>query len=560
MIRLFKNCAVVVGSGIAAILFGYPLAVMAQHGFDTTTWPRTVIGLDQWFTFIGSLSVLNIVGPYWHMLRNESADFAGGGRVVLGLVAAPFVVSAMLLIKVRDLGTKRDPKGIHGAARWANSSEIKQMNTGLELGVDKVSGRAVRVSIEGNLLTIAPPRKGKTSGVIIPNLAFPEPGAWGGPAVVIDPKGEVFRAVAERRRQMGRTVRCLDPTNLVGGTDSWNPLEHLDPTDVLYLQHAAGALLPESLGANEAATYFRNRAIALIAGAMLVVLNSLTRSLPEVLRLLNDEGAFIEGLKLLTTEPAATDALAIMSGDPKERDPIRSTAAQAFSWLSDIRLRNLVASNSFNLADLANGDVDLFVAVPTRDTEILAPFLRWLLADIFNAIRAHRPAERLVIFIDEAAALGRFEAILKASGELPGYGASLWTIWQNRSQIVDKYGEAGAATLLSTAEIVTLFDVPATDPDESDRWSRALGDFTALVDTVSDSVSKAGKSSTSTGPQAARLMTKEELTTALTHNEVIVFPASMYYARHPIRLRKTKSFSDQRFASLIADVRPVGRA
>lgn len=559
MMRFFRNCAVIAGSGSAAILFGYPLAVMVQHGFDTAAWPNTVVGLDQWFTFVGSMSVPDILGPYWNMLHNESADFAGGGRRVLGVVVASFIVSAILLIKVRDYGTKRDPSGIHGAARWANSSEIKRMNTGLELGVDKVSGQAVRVSIEGNLLTIAPPRKGKTSGVVIPNLAFPEAGAWGGPAVVIDPKGEVFRAVAERRRQMGRVVRCLDPTNLVGGRDNWNPLEHLDPADVLYLQHTAGALLPESLGANEAATFFRNRAIALIVGAMLVVLNSQIRSLPEVLRLLNDEGAFIEGLKQLPTEPAAADALAIMSGDSKDRDPIRSTAAQAFSWLSDIRLRNLVASSSFDLADLANGDVDLFVAVPTRDTDILAPFLRWLLADIFNAIRAHRPAERLVIFIDEAAALGRFEAILKASGELPGYGASLWTIWQSRSQIVDKYGEAGAATLLGTAEIVTLFDVPATDPDESDRWSRALGDFTALVDTVSDSVTKTGKTSTSTGPQAARLMTKEELTTALTNNDVIVFPASMYYARHPIRLRKTKSFDDPRFAGLIGDVRPVGR-
>lgn len=43
----------------------------------------------------------------------------------------------------------RDPKGLHGAARWASRSEINQMKTGLELGVDKVSGRAVRVSIEG---------------------------------------------------------------------------------------------------------------------------------------------------------------------------------------------------------------------------------------------------------------------------------------------------------------------------------------------------------------------------------------------------------------------------
>jgi type IV secretion system protein VirD4 len=560
MIRLFRNVVVIAGAGVAAILFGYPLAVMGQHGFDTATWPQTVIAPDQWFKFVASLNVADILGTYWQMARNESDNFAWGGRIALGLVAAPFALSAVWLIKGREFGPKRDPNGVHGAARWASRSEIKQMKTGLELGLDKISGRAVRVSIESNLLTIAPPRKGKTSGVIIPNLACPEPDAWNGPAVVIDPKGEVFRAVAERRHQLGRTVRCLDPVNLVGGTDKWNPLENLDPADILYLQHTAAALLPEALGENEAAAFFRSRANALIVGAMLVVLNSETRNLPEVLRLLNDDNAFIEGLKKLPMEPSATDALKIMNADPKERDPIRSTAAQAFSWLSDIRLRNLVASSSFDLADLANGDVDLFVAVPTRDTEILAPFLRWLLADIFNAIRTHHSAQRMVIFIDDAVVLGRFAAILKASAELPGYGASLWTIWQNRSQIVGTYGEAGAATLLGTTDMVTVFDIPAIDPDESDRWSRALGNFTALIETVSDSETETGKTSTSTGPEPVRLMTKEELTTALDNDEVIVFPASQFYSRNPVRVRKTKAFSDPRFAGLITPVAPVGRA
>ena len=33
--------------------------------------------------------------------------------------------------------------------------------------------------------------------------------------MIIDPKGEVYRATAERRRALGRIVRCLDPMNLV---------------------------------------------------------------------------------------------------------------------------------------------------------------------------------------------------------------------------------------------------------------------------------------------------------------------------------------------------------
>ena len=83
----------------------------------------------------------------------------------------PQVVGITQTMVSPNASSKRD----HGAARWASRSEINQMKTGLELCLDKVSGRAVRVSIEGNLLAIAPPRSGKTSGVVIPNLVFPEP-------------------------------------------------------------------------------------------------------------------------------------------------------------------------------------------------------------------------------------------------------------------------------------------------------------------------------------------------------------------------------------------------
>ena len=62
------------------------------------------------------------------------------------------------------------------------------------------------------------------------------------------PKGEVYRAVAERRRALGRQVRCLDPCGLVGGTDTLNPLLRANPRNILYLQRVARALLPGASG------------------------------------------------------------------------------------------------------------------------------------------------------------------------------------------------------------------------------------------------------------------------------------------------------------------------
>lgn len=558
MYRAMWNMCLLVTIAFGGIVLGYPLAVMGQHGADPSAWPADVISLDRWLGYVGSLDVGELIRPHWSMFRGQSRGFAGGGRSELGITLAALVILTVLLFRIKKFELKRDPSAIHGAARWATSAEISQMNSGLELGVDKDAGRPVRVSIEGNLLTIAPLRKGKTSGLLIPNLAYPELAAWLGPAVVIDPKGDAYRAVAGRRRQLGRTVRCLDPLQIVGGTDSWNPLEHVAATDILYLQHTARMLLPEPIGNGDgAAAYFNNRAVDLIVGAMLVAVNSPKREIPEVWRLLNKEDDLIKGLLIHSTLPAAQAALKIMESDPKARDTIVSTASQAFAWLNDERPARMVSSNSFDLRDLPRGDVDLFVAVPSRDNLALAPFLRWLLGDIFDTVREHHPAERMVIFIDEANTLGRFDAILKATGELPGHGASLWTIWQDRAQMVSTYGESGARTLLSTADVVTVFDVPATDPDESDRWSRALGSFSALVETHSTGVGK-GTVSTSSSSQEARLMTKEELTT-LNSRELVVFPNSPFYTRYPFRLRKTVAHNDARFDKLITKVPPVAR-
>ena len=123
---------------------------------------------------------------------------------------------------------------------------------------------------------------------------------------------------------------------------------------MLYLQQTALALLPEASGSNdEAAAYFRSRAVDLIVGAMLAVLNGVPRSVVEVQRLLTNEDEFRKRLEAVQAEPAALAALEILDADPKTKDPIKSTALQAFQWLADARLRHLVSASSFDLAELS---------------------------------------------------------------------------------------------------------------------------------------------------------------------------------------------------------------
>ncbi|APX85905.1 type VI secretion protein [Methylorubrum extorquens] len=541
---------------LAMIVLGYPACALLVHGLDPALWPVEVTTPAVWSEILRGLHLGIIADTYWQMLLNRSPAFANGFWMLM-LLGSPLAMMLGWRFAGSVRRVPRDTSDLFGGARFATAGELSALSRGLELGIDPETGRAVRVAVQGTLATIAPPRKGKTSGQLIPNLAYPEVGAWSGPAVVIDPKGEIFKATAERRRAMGRRVICIDPLGLVGGEDRWNPLHARDPADVLYLQHTALALLPEATGDGEASAYFRNRAVDLITGALLVTLTQGNRTVAQVQQLIASSDLLIEKLEQLRPAPAALAALEILKSDPKTRDPIVATASQAFQWLADPRMRKVVGASTFALADLASGEVDLFVAVPPEYKRLLAPFLRWLLSDLFISVRRNRPAQRIVAFVDEAAALGRFEEILTASGELPGYGLSLWTLWQDRSQIVNLYGEAGADTIINTAEVVSLFDVPAVDPDASERWSRAIGEFTARIESLTRPAEGQGSRSITATSQGVRLLTREALA-SLPANQLLVFPNSTTYGRHPMRLRKTVAHGDPRFARLIMSVPPVG--
>lgn len=550
---------------LLTILLAYPLAYLVQHGLRAQYWPPGTIMPSTWFGYVSSANIGQMMRTLVETVSFQSPSFANDDWV-----NAPLLVFAPLATLVvhrffasKPLEPQRDTAGTFGAARFADATERAHMAQGLELGIDPDSGRAVRVAVQGTLVTFAPPRTGKTSGLLIPNLVYPELGAWAGPAVVLDSKGEVHIATHARRAKLGRRVVCLDPLNLAGGKDRWNPLLKRDKTDILALQQIALALLPEAGGgSDEASSYFRIRAVDLIVGALIVALDLPDPSVVTVQSMLTDDATFQDHLQRLdeiSPDPAIRTALDILKSDPKTKDPIKSTALQAFQWIADVRMRNLMSESTFDLAKLSENEIDIFVAMPPEYKRILAPFLRWFLSELFTSIRRNRPHQRVIVFVDEAAALGRFDELLTASTELPGYGASIWTLWQDRSQVVSLYGEAGASTLINTAEIVTLSDVSAVDPAESDRWSRAIGNYTALIESYSSPSTGQGSGTTNKAPQAAPLLSKEALVT-MSSRQLLVFPNSARSTRHPLQIDKTVAHTDRRVRPFIQAVAPVGVA
>jgi type IV secretion system protein VirD4 len=533
---------------LLAFVFGFPIADFVVHGLDASLWPNRIEAPSVWFTAMANSFGLDSLFAYRDMAFGQTKALGPYGRSALAWILAGPVL-AFVGCFVPNYGPRRDPRGTYGDARWTTRNERRRMRIGLELGLDPDTHRPIRVSTESHIITIAPPRTGKTSGLLIPNLAVPDKNGWSGPAIVIDPKGEAYRAVAARRRALERTVRCLDPIGIVGGTDTWNPLATMDPKDILHLQRVARALLPEQ--ASGEAVYFQNRAVDVLVGAFLTA-HSVGRATPAHASWLFSNVVEFEKMLKPLKGMAAAAARGVLAMDPKSRDSILSTAAQAFSWCADERLQRLTHKSSFHLSELIDGKMDLFITLPAEDMKTLTALMRWLLCELFAAVRRRRAREPIVCFIDEAATLGRFDELLVAAGELPGQNLRLWTFWQSRSQIIDINGEDGARTLLNTAEITTYSDLPLIDPDEREFLSRSIGDYT-LMEAVETKDEKTGKSSRAFQPKAVRLMT-EDAVGQVASTDLIVFPNSKRYPKRPMVLRKT-AHNDSRLTKHVVSER-----
>ena len=548
---------------IAGLVLGFPAAFLARYGFDSETWPSVQDTAITWFQPAGrtaiemiSYTLVQLVVTPLKLLFGQSSSFPDRGTSEgFAIIGATTLVAAVIAFG-RSLEPLRHASKRFGDARWASPRALARMRTGLELGLDPVTRRPVRVEVEGNLMTIAPPRRGKTSGLVLPNLALPDHTAWDGPAVVIDPKGDAYRAAARRRVSVGRTVRCLDPLGLAGGGDRWNPLLRRGIGDILYLQSMAQALMPPADHTSEGGAFFRDRASVVIVAALRMAIRDGQHDAIAAAALVRDPERLLQTLER-EQDAVAADVRTILTGDERSRSNILATAAQAFSWALDPVMQAVAQDHTFDLADLCTGNTDLFLVLPADDRRtIIAPYVRWLLADLFGAVRAERVAERLLVIVDEAFVLGAFDSILSGAGELPGYGVSLWTFWQSEAQLTKTYGQDGAAILKNTAEVIQYFNISRDDVEGCRRLSDAIGTYTG-VDETETRDPRTGQTTKSRSAVAGPLVPATEIA-ALTQNHSVVFLNMPRYTTDPLKLAKTRAFDDPRFKDLLDPVPPVG--
>lgn len=341
---------------------------------------------------------------------------------------------------------------------------------------------------ERHLITIAGSQSGKSSTSVIPNLRN-----YQGSMVVIDVKGELARETAELREKFGSVV-VLDPFGVSGcKTSSLNPFDGIDPTEtglLARLDSIVEALIitddKDPHWSDTARDVMRFCVLLAFREAKLLGTPTLTAIRSIIMKghegrslsgrseatglfqsLMDTEADWLRELSKEAAEELVLLANAFAETSEKELASILSTARRNISFLRGSDMAAAVAPSKINLRDLKKKPMTVYVCIPP---EKLSSHSRWLRLLLMMTVEActygDKPADDVVLVLDEFAALGHMATIEQASAQMAGYGLKMWIILQDITQLQDSYPKAWQ-TFVQNAEIVQVFGI---DTGASAEW------------------------------------------------------------------------------------------
>jgi type IV secretory pathway TraG/TraD family ATPase VirD4 len=306
------------------------------------------------------------------------------------------------------------------------------------------------------VLVVGPPRSGKTSSVVVPNVL-----AAAGPVVAASTKGDVLATTAAARSRAGQCL-LFDPSGTIAvppGVEpvAWSPLAASRTWDgaMLMAESMVQAARPGSDRGD--AAHWNERATALLAVAMHAgALDGMPFG--RVMAAIDRRGA--DEIRLPLAREDADVALNLFKGitatDSREQSGIWSTAS---GILSGYRTEAALASTEgvgLDAAGFLDGISTLYVCAGSDRQRQAAPLVAGLVRELRTA-RYARAVERpgappLVLALDELANIAPLHDLPTLVAEGGGQGVVMLACLQDLSQASAKWGREadGFLTLFGT--------------------------------------------------------------------------------------------------------------
>ncbi|WP_282197550.1 type IV secretory system conjugative DNA transfer family protein [Turicimonas muris] len=454
----------------------------------------------------------------------------------------------------------KDKRALHGAARFATMAEVKKAGLidpkkGLDktILVGKFKDRYLTYGGFQFVLLAAPTRSGKCVGVVVPNCLN-----YSDSLVVLDIKGENFDITSGFRKACGQEVYLFSPYDEEGKTHRYNPLDYVseDPAERLGDIDAIGQAL--YAGENNNDKFWSENAKDFFRGVALFVLETpeLPNTLGEILRQASGKGKPVKEHLLEKLKEAqekghpysnnCVDALnRVLSNSENTLAGIVATFNTALLSFQNPKVDLATSASDFDLREVRRKRMSVYFKIEPTKLKDARVLINLFFDQLLNLNTRKLPSQdkslkyQCLVLLDEMTSIGTVNMIKQAVSYMAGYNMRLLTIIQNKSQLEDVYGKAGAVTLLSNHALMIMYaPSPATQSD-ANEYSEMLGYQT--VKSKSTSTSKSG-GSTSQSDQRRALMLPQEIRELGTDNEIVTLENTK-----PILCKKIRYYKDPEF-------------
>ncbi|HET9093017.1 MAG TPA: TraM recognition domain-containing protein [Acidimicrobiales bacterium] len=358
--------------------------------------------------------------------------------------------------------------------------ETAEHGYGIRLGGGS-GGRAAFVPPEHGLLVIGPPRSGKTSSLVVPNVL-----SACGPVIATSTKADLLRTTAHARSRVGECL-LFDPggrTPPLPGVRpvGWSPLLASHDWDGATLLAQTMVLTARPASERGEAFHWSERAQALLAPAFHAA--ALEEMGMSRLAAMVDRRQGTELRAVLArhdVEIPLRTLEGILETDEREQSAIWSTAA---SILSAYRSERAIASSTGEAVDferLVRGGDTLYICSGSEDQRHAAPLVAGLIRDVRAAAYRAAAAGELgyacgsppvLLVLDELANIAPLHDLPALVSEGGSQGVVTLACLQDLSQAVARWGRLGEGFL-------SLFNTKVVFPGVGD--TRTLEAFSLLA-------------------------------------------------------------------------------
>jgi type IV secretion system protein VirD4 len=324
---------------------------------------------------------------------------------------------------------------------------------------------------EHSVMILGPPRSGKTTSLIIPNVL-----AAGGPVVSTSTKPDVLDATVAARAELGRTY-LFDPT-MTAGSDRgiaplrWSPLQSCSAwSPALAMAHSLVQVGSPAGGARShhgESSHWNERAQALLAPLLYAA--ALDRTDMRTLLTWVDRRQSLPAQQILAAGPGQPTSLArnlldgIITTDQRELSGIWSTTSGALAGFRSEEALEATARPTFDADAFVRSSDTVYITAPAHHQTMVAPMVVGLIEDIRQATYrraaldagAGRRLPPVLFALDEVANIAPLPDLPSMISEGGGQGLLTLACLQDLSQARDRWpGRAdGFPSLFGTTVVL----------------------------------------------------------------------------------------------------------